>query len=226
MRPGTTPPAEDTFRLARAAMTKPIVRRLVRKRTAEISGGRTLHTWNDLLYTFPGLVGVKTGHTSDAGWSEVAAARRDGTTLYAVILGSPGRARRNKDLAKLLEWGFDQYGRVPLIRKGRRYATAAIPFSDERVDLVAAEGAGTIARLDATRSFVETVSAPAMVDPPVAPGQKLGEVVVTDGDRVVARRPLVATRSVPEPSLRTRARLVCRPWRSTRLGSMLGSIFG
>jgi serine-type D-Ala-D-Ala carboxypeptidase (penicillin-binding protein 5/6) len=217
--------AEDTFQLARAAMTEPVVRRLVRKRTAEIAGGRTLHTWNDLLFTFPGLIGVKTGHTDDAGWSEVAAARRDGTTLYAVILGSPGRARRNEDLAALLEWGFDQYGRVTLVRKGMRYATAAVPFSDERVGLVAAGSAGTIARLDDDTRFVETVVAPAMVDLPVERGQELGEVVVTDGDRVVARRPLIASRLVPAPSFRERV-----GWYADvaldEAGRMLGSIFG
>jgi D-alanyl-D-alanine carboxypeptidase (penicillin-binding protein 5/6) len=223
--PGHYSSAEDSFQLARAAMTEPAVRRLVRKRTAKISGGRTLHTWNDLLYTFSGLVGVKTGHTNDAGWSEVAAARRHGTNIYAVILGSPSRARRNRDLAALLEWGFDQYGRVTLVRKGERYASAAIPFSDERVDLVAARGAGTIARLDEGTRFVERVVAPAMVDLPVERGEALGEVVVTLGDRIVARRPLVAARSVPEPTFREQV-----GWFADRAldeaESMLGSIFG
>jgi serine-type D-Ala-D-Ala carboxypeptidase (penicillin-binding protein 5/6) len=223
--PGHYSSAEDSFQLARAAMAVPAVRRLVRKRTAEISGGRTLRTSNDLLYTFSGLVGVKTGHTDDAGWSEVAAARRHGTTVFAVILGSPSRARRNRDLAALLEWGFDQYGRVTLVRKGERYATAAIPFSDERVDLVAARGAETVAHLDDGTSFVERVVAPAMVDLPVERGQALGEVVVTEGDRIVARRALVAARSVPEPTFRERV-----GWYADRAldeaESMLGSIFG
>ena len=37
------------------------------------------------------LIGVKTGHTSDAGWSEVAAAQGNGVTVYATLLGEPGR---------------------------------------------------------------------------------------------------------------------------------------
>ena len=43
--------------------------------TARSRAGATLHTWNDLLATFPGVIGVKTGHTDGAGWSQVAAAR-------------------------------------------------------------------------------------------------------------------------------------------------------
>ena len=208
-------------------MTKPIVRRLVRKRTAVISGGRTLHTWNDLLYTFPGLVGVKTGHTSDAGWSEVAAARRDGTTLYAVILGSPGRARRNKDLAALLEWGFDQYGRVTLVAQGTALRDRGDPFLRRARRPRRGRGRGNdrpprrrhaLRRDGRLRRRWSTC--------PSMRGQKLGEVVITDGDRV--RR---------APSARGHALGTGAEPRATRLGwytdraldeaeSMLGSIFG
>ena len=122
--PGHYSTARDTAELARLAMRQPLIRRLVRMRTAEISPNRQLETWNDLLWTFPGLIGVKTGHTDKAGWSEVAAARRGPTTVYAVILGSPSRERRNADLTKLLEWGFDQYVSYEVVRKGERYATS------------------------------------------------------------------------------------------------------
>jgi D-alanyl-D-alanine carboxypeptidase len=197
--------AEDTLRLARLAMQRPLVRELVRTRTMRV-GNRTFRNWNDLLWTFDGLIGVKTGHTDDAGWTEVAAARRGGLSLYAVVLGSPTRAARNADLAELLEWGFDRYARFTLVREGERYATASIPFAEEeQVELVAAEGASQVVRLGSGTQFVERIVAPAMVDLPVRRGQKLGEVVVTDGEREVARVDLVAARDVEEPTFRDRA---------------------
>ncbi len=191
--------AEDVFELARIAMREPLVRELARTRTMRV-GNRSFRNWNDLLWTFPGLIGVKTGHTDRAGWAEVAAARRRGTLLYAVILGSPSRSERNADLAQLLEWGFDQYARFTLVREGERYATAAVPFSEERLGLVAAEGASRVVRLGSGTTFVERIAAPGMVELPVRRGQKLGEVVVTDGDRVVVRSDLVAARDVEAPS--------------------------
>jgi D-alanyl-D-alanine carboxypeptidase len=196
--------AEDTLRLARLAMRQPLVRKLVRTKTIRV-GNRSFRNWNDLLWTFDGLIGVKTGHTDDAGWAEVAAARRGGTSLYAVVLGSPTRAKRNADLTELLEWGFDQYARFTLVREGERYATASIPFSEEGIELVAAEGASQIVRLGSGTQFVERVVAPAMVDLPVRRGQKLGEVVVTDGEREVARSDLVAARDVEAPGFRDRS---------------------
>jgi D-alanyl-D-alanine carboxypeptidase (penicillin-binding protein 5/6) len=188
-------------------MRQPLVRQLVRKQTAQIPPDRTLRSWNDLLGTFPGLIGVKTGHTDNAGWAEVAAARRGPTTVYAVVLGSPTRAKRNADLAELLEWAFDQYATFTLVREGERYATAAVPFAeDEQLELVAAEGASKLVRLGDGSQFVERVVAPAMVELPVRKGQKLGEVVVMDGDEEVARVDLVAGRDIVEPSFQERAR--------------------
>ena len=199
--------ARDTLRLAREAMREPLVRTLVRKQTAQIPPGRTLQSWNDLLETFPGLIGVKTGHTDNAGWAQVAAARRGPSTIYAVLLGSPSRAKRNADLSELMEWAFDQYATYALVREGERYATAAVPFADdEQLELVAAEGASKLVRLGDGSQFVERVVAPTMVELPVAEGQKLGEVVVMDDNGEVARVDLVATRDIPAPSVQERAR--------------------
>lgn len=57
--------AEDVFELARIAMREPLVRELARTRTMRV-GNRSFRNWNDLLWTFPGLIGVKTGHTDRA----------------------------------------------------------------------------------------------------------------------------------------------------------------
>ncbi len=194
--------ARDVLKLARVAMRRPLVRELVRKRSARIAGGRRLFTWNDLLTTFPGAIGVKTGHTENAGWCEVAAVRRDGVTIYAAVLGSPSRARRNRDLVKLLRWGLDQYGRVPVVFAGRRYATAAVPFSHRRIPLVAVGDAREVVRL--RLPLVERVVAPAAVDLPVESGEELGHVEILAGRRVVARRPLVALEDLSRPSFQDR----------------------
>jgi len=191
--------AADVLRLARVAMSRPLIRRLVRMRRTTIAGGRTLETWNDLLGSFRGAVGVKTGHTADAGWSQVAAARRRGLTVYAVVLGSETRGQRNEDLAELLEWGFDQYARIALVRADRAYASADVPYSDERVRLIAPEPAYATVRLG--RALVERVVAPATVSLPVERGERLGEVRVYAGTRVVARRPLVAADEASAPNV-------------------------
>jgi D-alanyl-D-alanine carboxypeptidase len=191
--------ARDVTALARYLMRRPIVRATVRMRTAAIGGGRRLHTWNDLLYSFRGLIGVKTGHTLGAGWSEVAAARRHGATIYATILGSPDRRTRNRDLASLLSFGLARYRPVSAVVAGSTYATAKLPYGRAALQLVAPRPFVPVVRVG--RPLVEYVVAPAAVALPVSRGQRLGELRVFQQGRLVGRRPLVASRSVSRPGV-------------------------
>ena len=121
--PGEYSSAADITRLARLVMHTRFVRDTVRQETATISGGRTLHTWDDLLSQFPQTIGVKTGHTDLAGWCQVAAARGRGVTIYATLLGSPARSERNVDLESLLIWGLAQFRLVPRWPRGTSMPT-------------------------------------------------------------------------------------------------------
>jgi serine-type D-Ala-D-Ala carboxypeptidase (penicillin-binding protein 5/6) len=210
--------ARDMTELARILMQKPAARRIVAMRDATIAGGRRLHTWNDLLGVYPGVVGVKTGHTSAAGWSEVAAVRGPGVTVYATILGSPDRSTRNGDLAELMTWGLARFRVVPVISAGRQYATAETAYDHGSVALVAPRSVKRAVVV--SRPLTERVVAPRGVDLPVRKGEALGEVRVYDRGRLVARSPLVAARSIGEPSVLDRA-----AWHVSRAASNIGGWF-
>ena len=190
--------ARDVTELALVAMRKPIVRRTVRRRTAT-AAGRTLATWDDLLGRFPGLIGVKTGHTALAGWSQVAAARGRGVTVYATVLGSPTREGRNDDLAELLSWGLSRYRVVAAVDAGRVYATATTGYGRGPVRLIAERPLRRAVLVG--RPLVERVVAPSVVALPVREGQRLGVVRVYSLGRLLGERPLVAADSVSAPSL-------------------------
>ena len=191
--------AADVVKLAEVAMHDPTIRRIVGERTATIAGNRRLVTWDDLLGTFPGLIGVKTGHTDNAGWCQVAAVRGMGLTIYTAILGSPSRSRRNADLAALLAWGLSRYRVVPLVQAGRTYARAEIGYGRAPVALVAERPLIRSVRLG--QPFVERVVAPAVLSLPVKAGQALGEVRVYRNGELVGSRRLVAAGSARRPGL-------------------------
>ncbi len=191
--------ARDVAKLAQIVMRYPVVRQIVRQRTATIAGGRRLHTWNDLLGLFRGLDGVKTGHTAAAGWCEVAEVKRDGLDVYATILGSPTRGRRNADLAALLRWGLAVERPAWVIAPDRVYASVSAGYGRGAVPLVAARGVVRPVRVD--RPLVEKVAAAGAVSLPVKRGDALGELRVFDGRRLLAREPLVAARAASEPGV-------------------------
>ena len=195
--PGHVSSARDLTLLARIAMRNPLIRATVRQQTAAIGGGRTVTTWNDLLATVPGTFGVKTGHTGRAGWSEVAAVRRNGVTVYATILGGPSRGERNQDLSELLSWGISRYRLVRLVDASRTYATAPTGYDRPAVRLVARRDRLRLVRVD--RPLREVVVAPTAVGLPVHAGARLGQLQVYAGSRLLAASPLVAAESISEP---------------------------
>jgi D-alanyl-D-alanine carboxypeptidase (penicillin-binding protein 5/6) len=203
--PGHVSSAADVTTLARVAMRTRFIRDTVRMRTATISGGiRTLHTWDDLLSLFPQTIGVKTGHTSLAGWCQVAAARGRGVTVYATILGSPSRGERNDDLESLLVWGLGQFRVVPVVQPGRVYATAAVGYGKGPLELVASSPQLAVVRVG--KPLVERVVAKTHVALPVHKGQVLGVVEVRAGSRILGRRDLVASRTINKPGVVGRLR--------------------
>jgi len=201
--PGHVSSAHDVTLLARILMHRPLVRQIVRQRGASISGGRSLHTWNDLLYSYPGIFGIKTGHTSAAGWSQVAAARRRGVTVYATLLGSPDRSERNADLTRLLDYGFSQYRPAAVVVAGHPYAHAAVGYGRERVELVASRTLTPTVRVGMPITI--RVVAASAAELPVRKGQELGAVLVYQHGKLVGRASLAAARSVDRPGLVGRA---------------------
>ena len=194
--PGHFSSARDVTKLARVAMRKPFIRATVRLVRAT-AAGRSLTTWNDLLSTFPNLIGVKTGHTNGAGWSEVAAARGGGVTIYATLLGGATREGRNADLAELLAWGLSRYRTVWAVDPERTYGTVRTAYGKPPVRAVAP--AGKLRVIHVERPLLERIVLPVEVALPVRKGQRLGEVQVLDRGRVIARSPLVAAVPVDGP---------------------------
>jgi D-alanyl-D-alanine carboxypeptidase len=197
--PGHYSTARDITHLAQWAMGLPVVRQDVRLRTSTISGGRRLTTWNDLLGVFPGVVGVKTGHTDNAGWCQVTLLERDGLTIYATILGSPSRSQRDHDLEALLRFALSRYRSVDVVAAGDPLMKVATEYGRGTVSVAVARSLDLPIRVD--RPLVEKLVLPRTLSLPVRQGQGVGEVRIYSNGRFLGKRELFAMRSVGKPSL-------------------------
>lgn len=209
--------ARDATALVRYALGIPFLRDAMSRETVTLPGGRTLTTTDDLLASWPPLVGGKTGHTADAGWSQAAAAEKTGVTVYGTVLGSATREARNDALRDLLSYGLAQYRRVQVIDHGRVYAEAETGYDQPKVELVAPRS--LVRTLRTGKPLVERVVAPRSLALPVAKGDRLGRVEVYDGDRLVAASNLVAAEAVADASFLAKAR-----WYLTRTAENLWGI--
>lgn len=201
--PGHVSTARDVATLLRVALRNPVLRRYAGSARATLSDGRVVVSTDNLIAAVPGIVGGKTGHTSNAGWSQVAYARVGGVGITAAVLGDPSEAQRDQDLAALLRFGLASYRHSKVVDPRRTYASVPVGWGLDPVRLVAPRAIVRPAPLD--RSLVERVVGPAVAALPVRAGQRLGTLVVTDGRRVVARSPLVAATGRDEPDALAKA---------------------
>jgi D-alanyl-D-alanine carboxypeptidase (penicillin-binding protein 5/6) len=201
--PGQYSSARDVLALAMLDMRSPVFRRFADERVAVIPG-HVLPTRNSLLGVYAGLDGVKTGHTDLAGWNLAASAVRGPVRLYAVVLGSPSQAQRDADVARLLDWGFDRFRDVPLVRRGASYGQLPGPWGTAPVGVVAARSVVRLAR--PSERFSERVMLPDHAPLPLRRGQQVGTLELREGRRLVGVVPLVAARSQKAPGLVQRGR--------------------
>jgi D-alanyl-D-alanine carboxypeptidase (penicillin-binding protein 5/6) len=99
--------ATDMTRLAALLLQDETFRTTVARTDARLHD-QVFPATNDLLTTYPGAIGVKTGRTTDAGWCVVGAAARDGRTIVVTVLGSSSDAGRVQAASALLDWAFAQ----------------------------------------------------------------------------------------------------------------------
>jgi len=189
--------ARDSIVLARRIMRDPNVRRIARMRAFTLDGV-SYAAYNTLLGVYPGVDGVKTGHTDTAGWNIVVRERANGHVLYVAGLGAVDGPTRDRAVSRLLDWALGQYHPVRLLARAAPVAAADVPYASAVPLVAAAPLALTVRSGDRVRLRLRV---PGWLAPPLARGTSAGSAAAVVDGRVVATVPVVTGAAVPAPSL-------------------------
>jgi D-alanyl-D-alanine carboxypeptidase (penicillin-binding protein 5/6) len=166
---------------------------------------------NTLVQTVPWITGVKTGHTTGAGYVLVASGRKDGVTLISAVLGTDSETARSVNAMALMNYGYGNFRSwTPL----RAHQAVAHPAVKDRpglhVPVRAARGFTRILPRDAHVRI--RVDVPARLDGPLPQGAVVGSAEVVANGRVIKSVPVVLLRALPAVSgLTLAARAVTEP---------------
>jgi D-alanyl-D-alanine carboxypeptidase (penicillin-binding protein 5/6) len=165
---------------------------------------------NRLLWSDPTVDGMKTGHTSSAGFSLITSAHRPipggERRLIAVVIGTTSDQVRTQENQKLLNWGFQNFDEVKLYSKGQ-----AIDNSDVY------KGSQGKVKVGFTHDVYVTVprgsadkikSVLARNDPliaPIAQNSKVGTLKITVDGTAITELPVVALEQIGQASIFGRA---------------------
>lgn len=161
---------------------------------------------NLLLWRDSSVDGVKTGHTSSAGYCLVGSALRDDMRLIATVTGTASMKQRAKEVHALLKYGFSSYESKQLF--ARNSPTAQIRIykgSHDRLPL----GTESAIYVTVPRGKTETLKAnldvPQSAVAPIVPGQAMGRAQIEYAGSPLMEVPLVALAEVTEGSWWQRA---------------------
>ena len=169
-------------------------------------GTITQHNRNGLLWREgSGVDGIKTGHTSTAGFCLLASAKRGNQRFVSVVMGiqsksqSDGfRLRENGNL-NLLEWGFRFFESHTLYAANARIASHPVwKGSVNDVALGLAAPLAISVERGRYRELKPAMDVPKTLVAPIRKGQVIGKLQVTLDGKVIAARPLIALNEVAQ----------------------------
>lgn len=163
-----------------------------------LRGGESmLVNTNKLIRFYEGATGLKTGSTDTAKNCLSATAERDGMELIAVVMKAPTSDARFEDAKALLNYGFANYALVTVTPESALTPLPVTLGEHESVQPVLTKDNTLLLDKARASGLTQTLTLPESVPAPVAEGDTLGELTLTDADGVtVATLPILAGESV------------------------------
>lgn len=146
--------------------------------------------------------GIKTGHTSDAGYSLISSATQGDMRLISVVMGTESERARKVENKKLLKYGFRFYETITPYKAGTSFVSQRIYMGDkETVDLGILEDTPiTIAR-GKSKDLEANFELDKKLEAPLAKGEVVGKLYLRLDGEDVAEYPLVTLQEVQEGGL-------------------------
>ena len=171
---------------------------------------------NRLLWLDPTVDGMKTGHTSAAGYCLISTAKRPNGNgdrrLISVVLGTVSDQVRAQESQKLLNWGFQNFDTVKLYAKGQPVATPEVwKGSQNQVKIGFTQDIYVTVPKGVADKMKPVLERKDPLVAPVAQNSKVGIMKMMVDGKPLTELPVVALEQINEASIFGRA------WDSMRL---------
>lgn len=169
-----------------------------------------LGTSRSTYYYYPPAIGIKTGHTSQAGYCLVSAAAYNDIEFLAIVMKCPDEDTMEQaysyiDSKALFDFGFDHYVHTQLANVGDIVADSKVyeAKNDMRVAVTVENDVSALVPSgdNTAQNIVTNVNLPEQLEAPISKGDILGTVEYTYNDVPLGTANLVATNDVERNTL-------------------------
>ena len=157
---------------------------------------------NRLLWREPFVDGIKTGHSSTAGYCLAASGQKDNMRLISILVGAKTENERTEQTLQLLRYGFRFFETHHLFQANTPLNEPRVWMGDRKKlalgigqDVYITIPQGQYKQLDAKMNINKRITAP------IQKGQSYGNLAVKLGDQVLVETPLVALEDVNQGTM-------------------------
>ncbi len=162
---------------------------------------------NPILGMGIGADGLKTGHTTEAGYGLVGSAKQGDRRIIFVVTGLDSAQARAEESQKIITWAFRQFALRDVVKTGTQLATADVWMgADTSVGLTVAQDVSLLVPALLANAVQANVEFSGPVEAPITAGQTLGELVIQFDGLPETRVPLVADRDIARGGFGVRMR--------------------
>lgn len=141
---------------------------------------------NKLVRFYPGADGLKTGYTSEAKFCLSATAVKDGMRVVAVVLGEPNTKTRNSEVSNMLDYAFSQYMMKTIYKKGDIIGKVQVEKGNvKEIEIIADMPYSVLMKKGASAETTQKLTIPTEIKAPIAKGQVLGKLIVSQDNKVL-----------------------------------------
>ena len=162
-----------------------------------------LNTNHRLIRNYRGMEGMKTGYHRRAGFNLVSTAKRERQRFISVVLGATNSRWRSKTTKHLLNYGFNNYLKYELNKKGDSvtFSAKVDGHEVEDVSLKVAEWVSILLSLEERKRLKILPQIPSQTGAPVDAGQQLGRLEYWLDGKILKQVTLQSDSAVPAQSI-------------------------
>jgi len=148
---------------------------------------------NPLIYGYAGADGMKTGHTSEAGYGLTGTAKQGDRRLIVVVNGLKSSKDRASESARILDWGFREFNNYSLFKAGDTVEIAPVWLGTKpTVALKIDRDVHLTMSRTSRRAMKVTVEYQSPISAPITAGQSVGTLTIEAPDFETIEVPLLA----------------------------------
>ena len=153
---------------------------------------------NRLLWRYKYADGLKTGHTSQAGYCLIGSAEKNGMRLISVVMGTPSDEARSTDSQTLLAYGFRYFDTHQVYAANKAIRTQRVYLGENKeVPIGVAQNLYVTLPDGQFKNAKTDIALKTPIKAPVKKDQVLGAVTISLDGKPIVQAPVVALKADP-----------------------------